>query len=226
MANQPALDRLNITIEGVTERTISRLNDLIRDLQASGASEEAIRQRIKLELVGGPVLAEMRSFATARVPGFIGDMAFRFARDTLATQQHRIDEALAEVKKERLEAMTKEVKAADGTEKTRLQDIQDAYKRQGIDITAYQNELPEPPPDADLQDDYMWVAIVDSNTCSVCAGNHGAIKSLREWALIGEPRSGACVGEQNCRCILVPDNSLTRTDRQEIRDIGPLNIAK
>jgi len=195
-------------------------------MRATGAGDEAIKKRLLDEAEQGTILSEMRNFATSRAPGFVGDMIFRFARDTLSDRQKRVADAYNKVKQDRIDSNEEKITDAAGAEKTRLQQIQESYIKQGIDTTAYQNELPEPPPDADLDDEYMWVAVVDNNTCAVCAGNHGAIKSLGEWSAIGEPRSGACYGEQNCRCILVPETVLSKTEKSEIRNLGPLVIPK
>jgi hypothetical protein len=225
-SNPAALERMAVVIQGVADRTVSAVNDLVAELKTTGMNDSGIRQRIIQELDGGTALAEMRRFATARCPGFVGDMTFRFARDTLASKQAAID-ALNETRESRQEAMEREVETSDGEEKTRREAILEAYERQGIDITAFEGEeLPEPPADADLTEKYMWVAIVDKNTCEVCEGNHGEVRTLEEWAEIGEPRSGACMGDQNCRCILVPESTMTDGDKQEIKDNGPINVEK
>jgi hypothetical protein len=226
MTTPGALDRLWISIRGIASRTVSRVSDLIASMKATGAGDEAIKKRLLDEAEQGTILSEMRNFAASRAPGFVGDMIFRFARDTLADRQSRAKDAYDKVKQDRIESSQKKILDSAGVEKTRLQQIQDAYIKQGIDTTAYQDELPEPPPDADLEDEYMWVAVVDNNTCAVCAGNHGDIKTLGEWSAIGEPRSGACYGEQNCRCILVPETVLSKSEKSDIRSMGPLLIEK
>ena len=218
-----AIDRLEITIDGVASRTVSAVDDLVHELKTSGMNDAAIRARVMQEVEGGKVLSELRNFATARCPGFFGDMTFRFARDTLAAEQAAAD-ALTSVRQERIDAMEKMVIGLDGEEKTRQEAILETYKAQGIDTTAFEGEeLPEPPPDANLEDEYMWVAVEDNRTCDVCSGNHGEINTLGDWSAIGEPRSGACMGDQNCRCILVPTSAMSEGDQKEIRDNGPVN---
>lgn len=224
--NPTFLERMTITIQGIASRVVSRVSDLITRMKAAGVSDDVIRTRITSEAVNGSTLSEMRNFATAQVPGFVGDMAFRFARDTLSDKQRKVDDALKAVRDRRKDAMEKDAESATGATKTRIEEILNAYKKQGIDITAHKEALPEPPPSAKLSDVYLWVAVIDTNTCSVCAGNHGKVKTLQEWSSIGEPRSGACVGESNCRCVLVPEISLTKSEQKEIRDMGPLVVIR
>jgi hypothetical protein len=240
-----AFQRLAIVIDGVATRTVSAVDDLVRELRASGISDKVIKSRIETEIESGRVFSELRSFATARCPGFVGDMTFRFARDTLADRQ-RVIESLAEVRgkasgkrggssKESIAARTEVAglvvermqaditSAATPEDAARAEQILATYDESGIDITAFEGEeLPEPPADADATDLYMWVAVEDKNTCDICAGNHGEVKTLAEWSNIGEPRSGACAGDQNCRCVLVPAGSLTDGEQTQIKDNGPI----
>ena len=89
MTTPGALDRLWISIKGIAGRTVSRVSDLIASMKATGAGDEAIKKRLLDEAEQGTMLSEMRNFATSRAPGFVGDMIFSFARDTLADRQSR-----------------------------------------------------------------------------------------------------------------------------------------
>lgn len=231
--------RMEIVIEGVANRTVSAVDDLVNELKASGVSDQVIKDRIMQEIEGGRALVELRSFATARVPGFVGDMTYRFARDTLAAKQAAID-ALREQREGRQREDSPKVleeirgrleddvaTADDPDEKDRAEQILAPFDKSSIDITAFEaEELPELPPDEDLNALHLWVAVKDRNTCDICAGNHGQVKTLGEWSEIGEPRSGACMGDQSCRCVLVPAAALTEKDQKSIRDNGPVNPGK
>jgi hypothetical protein len=151
-------------------------------------------------------------------------MTFRFARDSLAVKQKDISayEAALASQNERTNAAPDTPPGPE--EKNRLEEIRAAYERQGVMIEGMDNELPEPPPDADLNEEYLWITVHDNKVCDVCAENHNIIHTLQEWSDIGEPRSGACLGDQNCRCILVPASSVSDEDRKELEK--PIVIEK
>lgn len=219
-----ALNRLEIEIDGIVDTISGKMERFLEWMRVSGMSDEAALRRIKLELEGGQMLSELRSFATAKVPGFVGDLTFRFARDSVAVAQKDLNayqEALA-----KLNERNDQPAAAkpDPEERTRLQEIVSAYERQGVMIEGADSELPEPPPDADLNDEYLWITVHDQRVCEVCAENHNVVHTLRDWAEIGEPRSGACLGDQNCRCILVPADAVSDEDRAALDK--PLVIEK
>lgn len=184
---------LKILIRGFAERISSSVNDFSFSLQSSGASATVIRRRVEEEIAtGGRVVAEMRRFGTAMVPGFAGELVSRYGRDTLATKRLVAD----------LIAQDRKIEADRAGQQLNFQGIDAGDMAPG--------ELPmDIPPDADLDQQYYWVAIHDNATCEVCEANSemGAI-TLAEWSEIGEPRSGACAGEWRCRCELVPADNL------------------
>jgi len=219
MTTPAAIKRLEVIISGVAHRTVSAVDSLVEELRATGMGDKAINQRVQQELESGPVLAEMRRFATARAPGVMGDMVFRFARDTTALEARRAKDI----------AMFKQIaadqKAADATPMTdeQLAAVEKTAREQNIDASAFlADEMPVPPADDDPEALYLWVAVEDRNTCETCAGNHGEVKTMSEWTDIGEPRAGACAGGENCRCVLVPTEAMTAEQRQKIVDAGPI----
>jgi hypothetical protein len=224
-----AFDRLRIVIDGIADRVSSAVDSLADEMTAAGASPDAIKTRIEMEMKSGRILSEMRDFAKARVPGFAGDMAFRFARDTLSDKQKQDDfRARLREEKETLKVIEDDkTRGMSAMEEETLSDRQDqaqaiieAMQTLDIDIGAYVgDQFPEPPPDAPLTDGYLWIAVKDKNTCEICEGNHGEIKTLAEWSAIGEPRSGACLGESRCRCVLIPTSAVNPDDSEHLKDV-------
>lgn len=53
---------------------------------------------------------------------------------------------------------------------------------------------------------YRWVAVL-VNTCPDCLERHGQVKSWDEWEADGMPRTGITVCKENCRCILLPEDT-------------------
>lgn len=189
-----AFQGVKILIRGFAERIASSVNDWAFGMKENGASDRTITRRLKEEIETGRIIGEMKRFATAFVPGYVGELTARFGRDTLADRK-------------RAQAIWD---APDGKESDALAAL-DGINSQGVDTTAAEDirDDLDIPPDADPDVLYYWVAIHDKNTCDVCDGNsrEGA-KTLSEWSDIGEPRSGACRGDTNCRCILVPADNL------------------
>ncbi len=212
------VERLRIIIRGVSQRTASAVDSLVEELKTSGMSDAGIIARVNAEIETGKILSEMRNFATVRVPGVLADSVFRFARDTLSDKQKLLD---------RFKKIEATIATQNGEKPTPEQTAaaREIFDAENIDTTSW-FEQPEmqPPPDADMEELYMWVAVEDKNTCSVCAGNHGAVDTLKRWAEIGEPRSGACLGDENCRCILVPVDSVTPEQQRSLADAGPIAL--
>ena len=190
---------LAILIRGFAERTASAVNDWAMGMADGGASRQVIQRRLKEEIEAGRIIGEMKRFASSFVPGYVGTMAERFGRDTLANKKLAAD-------------LLAEVRAGERTPED-AEAVKNALRKEGVDTSALgdaeDGQLPDIPPDTDLSARFYWVAIHDKNTCDVCDENstRGAL-TLSEWVDIGEPRSGACRGEQNCRCILVPAEDL------------------
>lgn len=192
---------LLIMIQGVAARVVSAVNDWVFGMKQAGMSYEKIKERLKEEIESGSAVSEARRFAESKVPGYAGELIHRFGRDTLADRQRKIKDILKEAA-DREQISDKDAKATLET-----------WKKQGIDTTAWKDgQLPDPPPDASLDDRFTWIAIHDKRTCDVCDANHGYTKTLREWAEIGVPRSGACRGEWRCRCLLVPEGTVKPGD--------------
>ncbi|RLC34040.1 hypothetical protein DRH14_03810 [Candidatus Shapirobacteria bacterium] len=53
---------------------------------------------------------------------------------------------------------------------------------------------------------YRWSAVL-VNTCSDCLERHGTVAEWDEWEVIGLPRSGSTVCRENCKCVLLPEES-------------------
>lgn len=208
-----AFKRLWNKITGVAERTVSKIKEFIAGLFGSGASKTTIKDRITDEIKnGGPELTDLQQFATKALPGFVTDAIFDAARDTLSARQLKI-EALKKLIAEKADIFD-------------TPEIKEIFDDQGIDPTAMIQEILEIPTEPAPKEVFLWVAVEDKNTCPICADNHGRTKSLEEWAEIGLPRAGACFGGSACRCVLVPEIALDAQERQQIRDLGPLNIPK
>jgi hypothetical protein len=213
-----AIKRLEAIIAGVAARTASAADSLVDELRTSGMSEASIIERVKAEMQAGKLLNEMRQFAGVRAPGIIADSVFRFARDTLSDRQKdiaRFKEIEADIEKRNAEPPSDEQMAA----------VEAAMDSQGIDVSAWvADQEMSPPPDAILEDSYLWVAVQDNRTCSICEGNHGDVKTLSAWVDIGEPRSGACLGDQSCRCLLVAVDTMTSEQQSALKDMGPIKV--
>lgn len=50
---------------------------------------------------------------------------------------------------------------------------------------------------------YRWIT-VSEHPCPDCAERHGQIESWEDWELMGLPKSGFSVCQENCKCRLVP----------------------
>jgi|GEM_PF-1226829 len=51
--------------------------------------------------------------------------------------------------------------------------------------------------------EYRWVT-VSEHPCPDCAERHGQVETMEDWELIGLPKSGFSVCQENCKCRLVP----------------------
>ena len=58
-----------------------------------------------------------------------------------------------------------------------------------------------------LSKEYRWVAVL-INTCPDCLDRHGRSQSWALWEEEGLPRSGATVCKENCKCVLLPAESV------------------
>jgi hypothetical protein len=50
----------------------------------------------------------------------------------------------------------------------------------------------------------LWVAVMDTSTCTSCEDRHGEERTRAEWQLRGMPRSEALICRRKCRCELFP----------------------
>jgi hypothetical protein len=55
---------------------------------------------------------------------------------------------------------------------------------------------------------YKWVTVKDNKVCPDCTPRHGQVKSMKDWRLIGLPRSGWSVCRSRCRCVLEYEKSI------------------
>lgn len=53
---------------------------------------------------------------------------------------------------------------------------------------------------------YRWVAVL-VNTCPDCLSRHGQVKTMIEWEAFGLPRTGHTRCKENCKCVLLPEDS-------------------
>jgi hypothetical protein len=214
-----ALKRLWVTIQGIAHRTVSSVDDSVEEMRATGMAPAAIKERIKDELKAGPILRELRQFATATAPGVAYDMVSRFGADTLAQRQKQVDDAVAAI-----------LRAPAGTRVASLrrsgQDAVDEALGGGSPVVdAWADGDPSAvPPDADKYDPYMWVTMEDGRVCPWCVGNHGIIMAMIEWEKQGAPRAGGpCYAGIACRCELVYTGSMTDDEIDAIRKHGPIS---
>lgn len=199
--DERAVERLEVVIRGTAERTRAAVTERAQTMVASGMNDEAIRKTLGDELKSGTgqLFAELRQFATAKVPGWTHELTTRFANDTLvdyrkrqAEQERRAEAKLTDAGRESRERAS----AAQA----------EILRQAGID--QIQGDFFEPPGDAPLDSMWRWVSVLDTNTCSVCEGNHGHVETLLRWSEIGEPRAGTCAGVERCRCVLVPEDAI------------------
>lgn len=57
---------------------------------------------------------------------------------------------------------------------------------------------------AGTSDKFMWLTVGGSNVCPSCEKRHGKVKTLKQWAAVGMPGSGALICQDECRCHLIP----------------------
>lgn len=57
-----------------------------------------------------------------------------------------------------------------------------------------------------FESNYRWVAVL-VNTCPDCIERHGLVMTFDEWKLQGLPRTGHTICKENCKCVLLPENS-------------------
>lgn len=58
-----------------------------------------------------------------------------------------------------------------------------------------------------------WLGIVDGKICDDCLSRHNmSAQTWEQWEAIGLPGSGATMCGQNCRCILIPSDSVEKED--------------
>lgn len=199
--DERAVERLEITIRGTAERTRAAVVERVQAMVSSGMDEEVIRERLNTELASGTgqLFAELRQFATAKVPGWTHELTTRFANDTLVDFRKR------QAERERIA----EAKLTDAGRESRAKaSAAQAEILRAAGIDQIEGDFFEPPGDAPLDSTWRWVAVLDTNTCSVCEGNHGHVETLLRWSEIGEPRAGTCAGVERCRCVLVPEEAL------------------
>ena len=199
--DERAVERLEVVIRGTAERTRAAVTERAQTMVASGMKDEAIRKTLGDELKSGTgqLFAELRQFATAKVPGWTHELTTRFANDTLV--QFR--------KREEFKAKMVEDSATEkGKLKTEAALLQQAEMLEKAGIEQLESQFFEPPGDAPLDSKWRWVSVLDTNTCSVCEGNHGHVETLLRWSEIGEPRAGTCAGVERCRCVLVPEDAI------------------
>jgi len=77
------------------------------------------------------------------------------------------------------------------------------------------NELIKKFPDQKLWD---WLAIADNKICPDCLDRNGMpSQTLDFWVSIGLPRTGTTICQDNCRCDMVPADSINKTDWIPVR---------
>jgi len=54
---------------------------------------------------------------------------------------------------------------------------------------------------------YRWVAVL-VNTCPDCIERHNRVQTWDKWEEEGLPRTGQTVCKENCRCVLLPKDTL------------------
>lgn len=199
--DERAAQRLEVVIRGTAERTRAAVVERVQTMVASGMDEDIIRETLEAELEGGSgqIFAELRQFATAKVPGWTHELTTRFANDTLVDYRARQEER---------ERAAEESLTDEGRESRERASKAQAEVLRAAGIDQIEGDFFEPPGDAPLNSRWRWVAVIDKNTCSVCEGNNGHVETLLRWSEVGEPRAGTCAGVERCRCVLVPDEAL------------------
>jgi hypothetical protein len=56
----------------------------------------------------------------------------------------------------------------------------------------------------EVEQEELWVAVMDTNTCPDCEERHGSERTRSEWEQVGMPRSNALICQDQCRCELFP----------------------
>jgi hypothetical protein len=77
--------------------------------------------------------------------------------------------------------------------------------RYGLERTA-RNEVFDAHKDVKL---WVWVAIGDDSLCDDCDDRNGDVMTLDEWKAIGIPGAGTTICQDNCRCGLAPEGSVS-----------------
>jgi hypothetical protein len=149
------------------------------------------------EMIHEKTIEKMRSFGIAQCPGYNGEMKKRF-NDSPDQIKARIVDALQRVREERIAE----------------EPIINFFENNGLRIASI-----DPSHDADIKKKFVWVSVMDKLTCKKCSSNHGKIKTLEKWSEIGEPRSGACVYEKLCRCVLIPENKISDSDMEIVSQL-------
>lgn len=57
-----------------------------------------------------------------------------------------------------------------------------------------------------IETSYRWVAVL-VNTCPDCLERHGRVQKWAQWEEEGLPRTGQTVCKENCRCVLLPEDT-------------------
>lgn len=237
MKTKDILSRLLITIEGIAERTVSRILEIMTTMRSNGLTDEEIRAQVTELLTRGGAdnpLTEMQNFAKASVPGYVGEMTYMFARDTIADRTTRVKTAY-EAAKLLLDKgiaqpstplppgtiyVTEDGEFLIDKSIQKILDDKVALLNDEGDIELIPSTEPKE------GDKFLWMAVIDGATCPNCIGVHGDIQTMEYWIANGLPQSWFCYGHSRCRCVLIPQVALSASDVEYLKKTGPLVIGR
>lgn len=89
----------------------------------------------------------------------------------------------------------------------RLDSVASRYYTRAAEFVYNEGDVPDDSEAEATGKLFLWFAI-GSNSCRTCQKRHGRIKTLAEWKRLGLPGSGNTDCRRNCRCTLIPQETI------------------